>query len=276
MNHKSLTKYDASFVNCCTNCGKGYKKRENLTKHLVLCDLLNSRKRTKEEEEEDEIELPSSKKMFHMLLELGKKYTKLEEQMSEITKWVSKKKKKINVIEWLNSNVVCKMDFSDFMDNCEWFTIEETDIENIIKNTFFETMNHIFLRTLFVMKDECNSVPIFAFSQKVNTLYAFHSLVKDDNEIEDSNGWKEITREILIRWFNRLHIHFLKGFSCWKKERTEKCGNNDAFEINCDKSLIKLMSVDFNVESTFTKMKSIVFNGFKTDMKALVEYEFEF
>ena len=198
--------------------------------------------------------------------------------MTEITKWVSKKKKKINVIEWLNSNVLCKTVLKDFMDNCEWLTIEESDIENIMKNTFFDTMNHILSRTLFVMKDEYNSVPIFAFSQKVNTLYAFQSSVKDDkeSESEDCNGWKEISRELLIRWFNRMHIHFLKVFSSWKKERIEKCGNNDAFEINCDKSLIKLMSVDFNVESTFTKMKTIVFSGFKTDMKALVEYEFEF
>jgi hypothetical protein len=149
-----------------------------------------------------------------------------------------------------------------------------------MKNTFFDTMNHILSKTLFVMKDEYNSVPIFAFSQKVNTLYSFQRFVVDevDNEVdnEDSNGWKEISREMLIKWFNRLHIHFLKVFTSWKKERIGKGGNNDAFEMNCDKSLMKLMSVDFNVESSFSKMKSIVFNGLKTDMKALIEYEFEF
>ena len=218
--------------------------------------------------------------MFQMLLELGKKYTKLEEQMSEITKWVSKKKKKINVIEWLNSNVACKTNINDFISNSDWLTIEDSDIEHIMKNTFFDTMNHILSKTLFVMKDEYNSVPIFAFSQKVNTLYAFKRFVVDevDNEVdnEDSNGWKEISREMLIKWFNRLHIHFLKVFTSWKKERIGKGGNNDAFEMNCDKSLMKLMSVDFNVESSFSKMKSIVFNGLKTDMKALIEYEFEF
>jgi hypothetical protein len=269
MDYKHTTKYNASFVNCCTNCGKSYKKRENLTKHLVLCDLLNTRTI-----EEDEIELPSQKKMFQMLLELGKKYTKLEEQMSEITKWVSKKKKKINVIEWLNTNVVCKTDFKDFISNCEWLTIEESDIEDIMKNTFFDTMNRILSKTLFAMKDEYNSVPIFAFSQKVNTLYAFQRLV--DDESEDSNGWKEITREMLIKWFNRMHIQFLKVFTSWRKKNTEKGVNNDTFEINCDKSLMKLMSVDFSVESAFSKMKSIVYNGLKTDMKALIEYEFEF
>ena len=30
---------------CCVNCGKSYMKRDNLDKHLVICDLLQRSKK---------------------------------------------------------------------------------------------------------------------------------------------------------------------------------------------------------------------------------------
>ena len=53
-------------------------------------------------------------------------------------------------------------------------------------------------------------------------------------------------------------------------------GHSDKFETAFDKANIKLMSVDFRVENMFSKMRGVLFNGLKTDMKALVEYEIEF
>jgi hypothetical protein len=82
---------------CCLHCGKGYKTRVNLEKHLILCELVHKSKKITINEEE-ELEIPSQKKIFQMLLELGQKYNKLEEKVDEINKWVVKKKKKINVI----------------------------------------------------------------------------------------------------------------------------------------------------------------------------------
>ena len=40
-----------------------------------------------------------------MLLELGQKYNRLEEKVDEMSKWITKKKKKINILEWLNTNI---------------------------------------------------------------------------------------------------------------------------------------------------------------------------
>ena len=89
---------------CCVYCGKSYKKKINLEKHIILCEFLNtSKKRQINDDEEDDI--PSNKKLYKILLELGSKFNKLEEKVDEINKWVIKKKKKINVIEWLNTNV---------------------------------------------------------------------------------------------------------------------------------------------------------------------------
>jgi len=254
---------------CCVNCGKTYKKRENLTKHLVLCDFLKISK-SFVPLDEDELVIPSSRIMYQLLIELGKKYNKLEEQMTEMTKWVSKKKKKINVIDWLNANITPNITtpnitFDSFMTSCDWLTILDVDIDTIISSTFYDAIHQVFSKTLFILED---IIPIFAFTQKTNAIYVFQG---------ENNGWIELSREKMIKWFNKMHMKFVNAFYSWSKVKVlEYVSNKDKFDTIFDKTNIKLMSVDFHVESMFSKMRGIIFNGMKKDMKALVEYEFEF
>ena len=118
---------------CCVHCGKGYKTRNNLEKHLVLCELVHKSKRTAINDEED-MPLPSQKQMFQMLLELGQKYSKLEEKIDEMNKWVVKKKKKINVLEWLNVNMIPELIFENLVDK---IPIIESDFEFLLQNSFY-------------------------------------------------------------------------------------------------------------------------------------------
>lgn len=244
---------------CCKFCGKSYKKRENLDKHIVFCDLLDKSKK-KTCEEDDDIIIPNTKNMFQMLLELGKKYNNLEEKMSEMTKWISKKKKKINVIEWLNNNLEQKNVFDNLI-----FSIVVTDEHAmlILDNSFYDVLENIFSSNLFIMENK----PIFAFAQKVNNLYIY----QDD-------GWIVASKEKLMWFFNKIHMKLIDVFYSLRKVKlSELTGSNkDKFEMACDKAIVKLMSIDFRVENIFSKTRAVLFHGLKTDMKALVEYEFEF
>jgi len=250
---------------CCVNCGKSYKKRENLTKHVVICDLLKicKKKRLNVEDEEVELELdnlPPVRKMYHMLIELGCKYNKLEEQMTEMSKWVSKKKKKINVIHWLNANVAPNMVFDNFI---VWnFTINENDIEMILGNSFYHTINYIFSKTLYTMED----LPVFAFAQKTNAFYIFQG---------GNIGWVELSKENMVKWFNKMHMKFVNAFYSWMKVKTtlDSSDNKNKFDAACDKAIIKLMSVDFRVESAISKMRGLLFHGLKKDIST---FEFSF
>lgn len=247
--------------NCCVHCGKTYKKRDNLDKHIPFCELKHNSKKLVLEDD-DELVIPSAKNMYFMLIELGKKYNSLEEKMSEMSKWVSKKKKSINVVEWLNTNIAPNMTFDSFMEVRIGF--QDADMEFIISSSFYDLMHHVFSRSLFEMED----IPIFAFAQKVNTFYIFQG---------ENIGWFQLSREKMVKWFNKMHMQFVSAFYSWiKVKRAEIVGHSDKFETAFDKANIKLMSVDFRVENMFSKMRGVLFNGLKTDMKALVEYEFEF
>lgn len=257
---------------CCVHCGKGYKTKINLEKHLVLCELLHKSKRTSVNDDE-EIPMPSQKQMFQMLLELGQKYSKLEEKMDEINKWVVKKKKKVNVLEWLNVNMVPNLIFENLTDK---ISIIESDIEFLLQNSFLDTINEIFARTIYNTSETEN--PIFAFAQKTNTFYIYETNGTKINNNNDNSQpqWLELPKDKLIRFLNKMQMKISKNFYEWRKKNAEKIRDNDSLSISCDSGVLKIMSTEFKQDSTLSKMKSMMYNRMKTDMKALIEYEFEF
>jgi uncharacterized protein YeeX (DUF496 family) len=247
---------------CCIHCGKSYIKRVNLDKHIVICELLHNSKNSKLVIEDEP--LPSQRKMFQLLIELGQKYNKLEEKVEEINKWVVKKKKKINVLEWLNANITPNIVFDSVIDK---IIINEEDLKILIDNQFNDTLNEVFARTIYNFNEIENR--LFAFVQKANVFYIYDT-------IDGKNVWVELSRERLIKFLNKVHIKIMKTFYDWKKNKENEIKSNDSFAIMCDKTIIKLMSVEFKQESILSKIRSMMFNKMKTDMKALIEYEFEF
>jgi len=248
---------------CCIHCGKSYKKRVNLDKHNIICELLhrNSSSSNSLTIEEDE-PLPSQKKMFQMLIELGEKYNNLEKKFEEMNKWVVKKKKKLNVLDWLNEHIKPNMVFDNLIDK---FVINNnSDINYIIENSIYDIINMLFSRTIYNFCE--NESPIIAFVQKSCIFYIYDS----------QHIWIELSRENLYKFLSKIHSKINKAFYEWKKTKANEIRQNDCFSITCDKTMVKLMSVEFKNENTLSRIKSIMYSIIKKDMKALVEYDFEF
>lgn len=248
---------------CCVNCGKSYVKRTNLDKHIVICELLHRSKKSSFPEDEEEA-LPSQKKMFQMLVELGQRYNKLEEKVEELNKWVVKKKKKVNIIEWLNDNISPNIVFDSIIDK---IIVVEDDIKSLLENSFNDVINEIFVRTIYNFSE--NENPLFAFVQKANVFYTYEL-------VDDKKIWVELSREKLVKFLNKVQMKILRIFYDYKQANAVDIRSSDSYSIRCDKAFVKIMSVEFKQESMLSKVRSMMFAKMKTDMKALVEFEFEF
>jgi len=246
---------------CCIYCGKSYKKKTNLEKHIVLCELINRSTKRNGSIIDDEEEIPSQRRMYHILLELGLRFSRLEENIEEINKFIIKKKKKINVIEWLNANVKPDIRFENLI---EKIIITYDDVKNIFENSFLDTLNNIFSRNIYNIHEE---YPIFAFIQKTNVFYIYEN--EDDK-------WVELSKEKITKFLNKVHMKLLRVFGQYKKENIDKIHGDESLSILCDKTSIKMMNVDFRQESILGKIKSTMYTRMKKDMKGLIEYEFEF
>jgi hypothetical protein len=247
---------------CCVYCGRTYKKRVNLDKHMILCELLQKSKKNQINYSiEEEEPLPSQRKMFHMLLELGDKFTRLEGKIEEINKWVIKKKKKINVLDWLNANLKPVITFDQVSDK---ITVNEKDILSLFENTFYDVLNEIFSNNIYQFNE--NENPIFAFIQKTNIFYIY-----------DKDGiWKELSKDLLIKFLNKIHMKIIKCFYDWKKTKTNEIKIDDNFATRCNKTSVKIMSIEFKQDSILNKIITQMYSKMKTDMKGLIEYDFEF
>lgn len=248
---------------CCVYCGKSYKKRINLDRHVSLCELLNkSKKSIFNEDEEDDI--PSQKKQYKMLLELANKVNKIEEKLEEVNKWVVKRKKKINVVDYLNSNIKPQIRFENLT---ERIIITQDDIVYLFDHSFLETLNHIFSRNIYNLSENPEEYPIFAFVQKTNIFYIYEN---------EENKWMELNRERLIRFLDKVYMKLHRVYMEYKKINAEKIRDDEKFSLLCDKTSVKMSGADFRQDSILGKIKTTMYTRMKTDMKGLVEYEFEF
>ena len=64
--------------------------------------------------------------------------------------------------------------------------------------------------------------------------------------------------------------------SQWRITNKEQIDNNDSISILYNKTIIKLMNISFTQDATSGKIKSNLYNYLKTDVKNMIEYEFEF
>jgi hypothetical protein len=257
---------------CCEYCGKEYKRRINHDKHFILCEIIHKAKkkdkRIDKETEEVNEELPSQKQMYKMLLELALKYNKLEEKVELMSKWVDKKKKKINVLDWLNtsSDIKPELIFDNLADS---ISILESDLDLLFNGNFYDILNEIFVRNIYDKNE--SDVSLFAFIQKTNAIYVYS---KQNPDSEPS--WIELSREKLIYFLNKVHFKIIKALIEWNRKNKEKPNFNEQMEDVYNKSNIKLMGIDFKHEPTLNQIKFSIYNKMKKDMKALIEYEFEF
>ena len=257
---------------CCAHCGKNYKTRTNLNKHLVLCETLVRAKTYSKnpKKEEDEIEfLPTQKQMYKIILDLALKCNHLEEKLEQMQKWVVKQKKKINIFEWLQEQEKPKQTWSEFINK---IAILNEEIELILHNPFINVLNEICNRIFQENNQESNpiQIPFVSFIEKQNTFYIYE---KEDTE---QLKWRECSKKDLINLLNNIHFKMVKSFIELKKKNENKINESDNICELFNKSNIKIMEVNFKNDQIFNKIKSFIYNKIKIDLKKVIEYEFEF
>ena len=266
---------------CCVYCGKGYKKKSNYEKHLLLCEIVYRSKerktKTQYDTDEDNFVLPSPTKMYLMLLEMAEKYTKLEARMEELGKWVNSKKKKINVLEWLNNPDTNNKPELVFDQINDLITVLDSDIEFLFNHSLIETINQIFTHSLYTFTNSEKIIPLQMFSQKTNTFYIYNktTIVFETNS-EEIICWHELSKERLSKFLNILHVKLIKVMNEWRKNNKDRINESDSCAIVYDKAFAKLMNIDFKCDSTLNKIKSMIYGNMKTDITNFIQYEFQF
>ena len=146
------------------------------------------------------------------------------------------------------------------------------DINNLLEKSFYDVMNAIFSRTIYKFDEK--EMPIFAFVQKQNLFYIYDTIRKDNDD--NIKCWVELSKETLTKFLVKVHMKILKSFYDWKNLKKNDNKLDESLTTLCDKTIVKLMNVEFNQENIYSKARNMMYSRMKTDMKSLVELELEF
>ena len=261
----------------CEYCNKSYTRKNAATKHFILCELLHNSvrrhqtpqtqqkfKREQQCIEEESTDIPSQSQMYYMLQELAYKYTLMETKMDEMQKWTAKTKQKLNVIHWLNANIRPSITYDVWVSNLR---VQESDImeENVTCS-----ITNILHRHICPPSSETGIEPIYCFNQKQNTLYIY-------TKQQDQNEWQLFTSNQISLLLHKIHAQMLGKLREWYNKNKQSIVNDDSMGVVYSKTVSKIMSVNFNQDSTaLNKIKTALYNHLKVDLKKLIEYDFEF
>ena len=237
-------------MNCinCVNCQKKYTRKSTFDKHLVLCDFINSSKRGRRLIIEEEDDVPYNK-LVAIVQELSLKYSKLETKMDEMQKWVDTKKKKVDIITWLNANAnATKIKYD------EWYKNINVTIDTSFENSIFQIFLEILQENLTVKSIQC-------FNQKPHTFYI----------CED--GWRKMLPDDLMRLLRNIQFKLTRKLGEWK-DTIPNYEDNDKMVELYNKTLYKLLT--YNEDMNINKIKLGLYNYLKVDLKNVYEFEFEF
>ena len=260
----SSSSSSSSAAYCCEMCKKSYTRKSSLDKHKLLCDYKAKSKLDHKVEDEELGDTPTHEQLVKIVHELAFKYVKLEEKVEQMQAWVSQKKQKIKVIDWLNEHVNATIGFKEWTTT---ITVTPQIALSLIDYNAFQIFQHVLEYNLSKGTEFIH--PIKCFSQKQNVFYVC------EKTPDGKNVWTQMETDELLLVLKKVQNKLLSELSKWKLENNSKITEDDKLSEQFNKAIIKLMNItilahDVNVG----RIRNNLYNCLKMDLKNLIEYEF--
>ena len=123
---------------------------------------------------EESGDIPTHIQLVKIVQELSLELDKTKDKLAEMEKWVAKKKRKINIVSWLNTNVNPTIGFLEWVHT--ELIVKPEHFENLMENNLYHTIQQIFESNLSEKEDFV--YPISCFNQKTGVFYIYEKKFK--------------------------------------------------------------------------------------------------
>jgi len=193
-----------------------------------------------------------------LILEIGIRQSKIEEQLTHLTKWVDTKRKKLSIIDWLNENYKLEIYFEEWWRR-SWPNLDRTHLDTVFKYDYVEGTSMILREFLPLEKEQ--GLPIKSFDQKDNALFIY---TKD--------GWQFMKPYEFESLLKTMDNALMKEFAKWQEENKSKILNelSELFTENVQ----KVIGGHFTREQIYSRVKRNIFKHLKMNLRNVIQYEF--
>ena len=246
----------------CSLCKKEYTRKASLDKHTVLCKFKSKSTLELQVAVEEASDKPTYDQLVQIVQELSIKYVKMEEKQNEMQQYIDRKRKKMDVIAWLNINVNPTVGF------LEWIAMNVTVVPQhfleLLKPeiTIFECLQEVFEYNLFKDNFVC---PLKCFAQK-NGIFYIYEPSADIN----ASLWREMELKDFVMLLKQVQKKLIGELSEWRKSNQKLFYDNDRVADQFNKAVIKLMNISFGQDANMSRIKNGLFHYLKTDLDCLV------
>jgi hypothetical protein len=182
------------------------------------------------------------------------RYSKIEAKINELSKWVESKKRKMNIIDWLNENYKNPLEYDTWIKSIQ---VKRNQLEYIFKYEYIEGVFHI-LKDL-LPDHAVDKHAIKAFIQKDNALFAYIG-----------EKWTIVLEEHFNLLLDHIFKQLMGQFINWQKENLYRL-EEDEFSDEYAMNVKKIMGGNHTREQICLKVKKELYNYLKIN---LVQYEF--
>jgi hypothetical protein len=161
---------DLIIKNKCGYCSKSFTRKSYYDRHVLVCELLIKSTKERNLATEENQDTPTVRKLYEIIMEMTLKYQKMEKKVEELSKYIENKKRKLNIVDWLNANYKNVGERFDI-----WYKtikVERKHLETIFTRDYVNGVLHVLKDHLETyIKNGEMEIPIRAYDEKDNILY---------------------------------------------------------------------------------------------------------
>jgi hypothetical protein len=248
----------------CATCHRIYHRKSYYSRHVLLCEIMNKSVKERQLENEERADTPSVRGLYEIVLELTKKMNAMDQRLQELAKWTDVKKRKINILDWLNANPE-KIGMIGGGGSFETFMLQlkvtRRHLDYLFRSDYTSSILHILQENL-PLEDGTKANVIKAYEQKTNILYVY-----------TQGQWIIATEQMFQTLLYVVDKKLLGEFIKWQTENAVNMADDD-FALKYAVNVKKIMGNNLSREQIYSRVKIDLYKYLKVCLRNITECEF--
>jgi hypothetical protein len=249
----------------CSICNKEYRLKYNYDRHVILCEFL-SKTRCEQNDELDatEEDIPSMLGLYKIIQSLSIRIDKLEKENAKLRNY---SKKRIDILDWLNSShTQPELCFEEWL-NVQLSTKVTKHLDTVYNDNLLSGLKCVFDD---IIESKSALLPIRCFDNKANVFYVYE-------KNGDKFKWVLLSTKDFDKQLNRVCNQFIIEFKQnWYMVNREKMERDETYKDMYINYYQKILGGDDKMtdEQRFQKLRQYLYQTMKENIKSVVEYDF--